>query len=370
MKVVHVEAGRHLYGGALQVLYLLRGLRSRGGVNILVCPRASAIAEAATGVADRIYPLPMGGDLDALLVPRLLRVLRRERPVLVHVHSRRGADLWGGLAARLAGIPAVLSRRVDNPLPAWALRWQMPLYDQVITISEAIREVLISAGVVPSKARCVHSAVDTDEYRPGCDRAWFHRGLGLAARERALGVVAQLIPRKGHTVLIDALPQVVARVPDVRVLIFGKGPLESHLKDLVAARGLEQHVRFFGFRQDLAKVLPCLDLLVHPALLEGLGVSLLQAAASGVPIVAARSGGVPEICRHEVNGLLVPPGDSSQLAGAVLSLIDDGERRRRYGQQGRVQAVKEFSIEAMTTGNFEVYQETVARRSLVSAGRV
>ena len=113
MKVVHVEAGRYLYGGAQQVVWLNEGLTRRGVENVLVCPTGSDIAAAVEGNA-RVHAIKMSGDLDVGVLPRLMRILQAEKPDLIHIHSRRGADVYGGLAARFMGIPAILSRRVDN----------------------------------------------------------------------------------------------------------------------------------------------------------------------------------------------------------------------------------------------------------------
>jgi glycosyltransferase involved in cell wall biosynthesis len=358
-RVLHIEAGRHLYGGARQVLYLLEGLKRQGVGSLLVCPAGSAIAEAARGHCERVHAIPMGGDLDLGLVPRLRRLIRSEGPDLVHVHSRRGADLFGGVAARLAGVPAVLSRRVDNPESWLAMRLKYPLYAKVITISEGIRQVLLAAGLPPGKVVCVRSAVDGTAYQAGCDGGWFRREFGLPPNARTLAVVAQLIERKGHGYLLDALPDVIARHPEVRVLLFGQGPLEAELRDRIRrlGLGLADQVRLAGFRSDLERILPCLDLVVHPATLEGLGVSLLQAAAAGLPIVAARAGGIPEVVRDGENGLLVPPGDSRSLGEAVLWMLDHPDEARALGARGRALVEREFSVPAMVAGNLRVYRE-------------
>jgi glycosyltransferase involved in cell wall biosynthesis len=355
MKVLHIEAGMHLYGGALQVVYLLRGLHGVGVTNLLACPQGSAIGAAAAPVAE-VHPLVMRGDLDPRFGWQMVRLIRRTRPDLVHVHSRRGADLWGPLAARLAGARAIITRRVDNPEPVWLARFRYGAFERVVTISEGIRQVLLAEGVPRNKVVCVHSAVDVAAYRPGGDRAWFRREFALAEDETAVAVIAQLIPRKGHQVLIDALPEVLAAVSRTRVLFFGQGPLREALEAQCAERGVAQHVVFAGFRADLERILPCLDLIVHPAFMEGLGVSLLQAAACGVAIVAARAGGIPEVVRHGESGLLVEPGDGGALAGAILALLQDPERRQALGRGGRALVERCFSLESMVAGNLQVYR--------------
>ncbi len=359
LKVLHVEAGMHLYGGALQVLYLLRGLPQEQVRNILVCPRGSAIASACDGVIERVIEMPMGGDLDLAFIARLRAVIREQRPDLVHLHSRRGADTLGGIAARLAGVPCIVSRRVDNPEPAWLARIKYRLYERVVTISEGIRQVLLSEGVPADKVVCVHSAVDREKYHRDCEREWFLREFGLSTEAYVLGVIAQLIPRKGHRYLLQALPPLVEEYPDLCVLFLGKGPLEQELKQQITALQLDDVVQLTGFRADLERILPCLYTVVHPAEMEGLGVSLLQAAAAGVPIIGTRAGGIPEIVRQGENGLLISPQDVAALQDAVGQLLADPERARQMGQAGTQIVAQEFSIAAMVQGNLRVYRKVV-----------
>jgi glycosyltransferase involved in cell wall biosynthesis len=351
-----VEGGRHLYGGAFQVLHLLRGLHARGHENLLACPAGCALGEAAAPVA-RVRGLAMHGDADLLLVPRLARLIRDERPDLVHLHSRIGADLMGGIAARLTGVPVVHTRRVDNPEARWLVALKYRLHDRVIAISEGIARVLRGEGLPPEKLRVVRSAVDWQRYAGPGDRAAAAARLGVPATGPWLAVVAQLIERKGHRFLLRALPPLVAAHPDLRVFFFGQGPQGPDLARQIQALGLGAHVTLAGFRDDLDELLPCLDLLVHPALMEGLGVSLLQAASAGVPIVASRAGGIPEAVRNGENGLLVPPGDVAALGAALAALLADPARRRALGTGGRALMAREFSIDAMVEGNLGVYRE-------------
>jgi glycosyltransferase involved in cell wall biosynthesis len=360
VKVLHVEAGMYLYGGARQVAYLLQGLSQHGVETVLVCPRGSAIAHEMQGWSGRVHEIPMRGDLDLGLIWRLRRIIRQERPDIVHLHSRRGADLLGGIVARAAGVKTVLTRRVDNPESGFMTCWKYRLYDRVITISEGIRQVLLAEGVDPELLVCVRSAVSPDAYRATCDSAWFRQTFGLAGNETVLAVIAQLIPRKGHRVLLQALPGLFEEFPEMRVIFFGQGPLEDKLKRQVSEAGMGGRVTFAGFRTDLPQILPCLDLVVHPALMEGLGIALLQAAGAGVPIVAVNAGGMPEVVRDGINGLLVPPGDSVALATAIRRLLSDRSLMQRMGAAGRVLVASEFSIDRMVAGNLQVYRELCA----------
>lgn len=359
MKVLHVEAGMHLYGGALQVVFLMRGLSERGIEVSLACPQGSAIASAVRDLGLQVHEMAMRGDADIGLVARLGRLLKKEKPDLLHLHSRRGCDTWGALAGWRHGLPVVLSRRVDNPESRWwaGLKYRLP--DHVVTISQGIRNVLLSEGVPAGRITCVPSAVDTALYRPSREagRSALIEAFGLPPDALVVGMAAQFIERKGHATLLDALPEVFARHPAARVLLFGQGPLVEAVRGRVQAEAvLRERVQLTGFRSDLDRLLPGLDVLAHPAHMEGLGVALLQAAACGVPIIGGRAGGIPEIVQPGLNGELVEPGDAIGLAAALNRLLDSHALRERMGAAGREWVQRHFSIDAMVEGNLAVYR--------------
>jgi len=365
VKVLHVETGRHLYGGALQVKFLLEGLVAGWPTDehVLVCPAGSAIGRELKARV-RVIELVLGGDLDIGMFWRLRRLFAAERPDLVHLHSRRGADLWGALASRSLGIPVVLSRRVDNPEPRLWVSFKYRLYDHVVTISQGIREVLLREGVPAAKVTCVPSAVDTELYRPGGDRDWLSAEFNLPAGSPVAAMAAQFIPRKGHDTLLAALPSVFEAHPRLQVLLFGRGPLRDQMAAEVARRGWTDRVQLPGFRDDLARILPAVDLLVHPARMEGLGVVLLQAAACGVPLVAARAGGIPEICVDGETGWLIESDDAAGLAAALISALTKPAEARRRGHAGRQLVERAFSIPAMVEGNRRVYSAVLGGSSI------
>lgn len=362
MKILHIETGKYLYGGALQVFYLMRGLASKHCRNLLLCPMGSEIGKAAHKVA-KIHEVPMKGDIDPFFVFRLMHLIRLSKPDIIHIHSRRGADLWGAVAALFTDIPAVLTRRVDNPESRWVVKLKYHPFQQIVTISKGIRQVLSSEGIPERKLCCIHSAVDTRRYNRPCNQKWFDEAFselttnGPAPDENIIGVIAQLIPRKGHRFIIEAAPHILKACPKTRLIFFGKGPLKARLQQLCRRAGIAERVIFAGFRNDLERFLPCLDLVVHPAVMEGLGVCLLQAAAAGVPIIASRAGGIPEIVRHNQNGYLIEKEAVDDIIRYTLDLLKNPARAMQFGKIGRNIVQSEFSIEAMVDGYLKVYEK-------------
>ena len=362
IRVAHIEMGSHLYGGAQQVLYLLEAFSSSDVTSMLICPVGSAIGKAARERGVAVEEVGYRGDLDWVVVPKIKRLLRQQSIDLVHVHSRRGADLWGGLAARQVGLPCVISRRVDHHQARWWAGLKYAMCDHVIAISEGIRAVLLADGVSAEKVSCVRSAVDFERFQTVSDSAGVKARFGLPDDSVVVGMAAQLIPRKGHDVLLEAVSALKDRWPQLRVLIMGKGPLATSVAQQIEAMDLEEQVRCVGFLTDIETVLPHLAFLVHPARTEGLGVALLQAASAGLAVIASRAGGMPEAVLDEETGILIPPGDAQALVAAMERLLSAPALANEYGAAGRRRMADEFSINAMAVGNLSVYRRLISSR--------
>ncbi len=357
MSIVHVETGRHLYGGALQVLYLAQGLQSRGVESLLMVPTSSEVAREARARWLRVEEFPFRGEADATALARLAWRFRRSDAELVHLHSRRGADTLGALAAALAGVPSVLTRRVDNPEPGWIVGVKYGLYRRVVAISDAVRHVLMDQGVSEDKISLVHSAVDVADWTDAHDRAARDREFRITAGTLAGAMVAQFIPRKGHWVLIDALALLRRWGLEPTIVLFGRGPKRDNVAALAREAGVQDQIRLAGFRDNLQQWLGAFDFLVHPALREGLGVAALQAGAAAVPVIGARAGGIPEIIVDGETGYLCPPGDARALAMAIRRLMRDRRDARQMGKRARRRIEEHFSVDSMVEGNLAVYRQ-------------
>ncbi len=358
MRILHVEAGRHSYGGARQVGWLIDGLAACGVDNLLVCMPAHALAGRDNA---RVFEWPIGGDLDFSLRRRLETLIAGEQPDVVHVHSRRGADSFGGRAARTAGIPAVLTRRVQSREPRVWLRWKCRPYAAIVAISSAVRDELLAGGIGADRIRLIPSAVDTGSFCPDpAARARLIDAFSLPTDARIAGTVAQLISRKG----LELLPPLTARLlrddPQFRLVLFGQGPERAGLEREVSRLGLAGRLLFAGFRDDWPELAPGLDLLLHPAHREGLGVAVLEAMSAGVPVVASAVGGIVDLIDDRLDGRLVAPGDAAAWHAAVSELLDRAELRQLLGEAGRRKVQSRFTIDRMADSYLRLYRELVA----------
>jgi len=359
MKILHVETGRHLYGGPQQVIYLIAALFERGHDSTLVCPPDSGIDGAARAAGIRVKNLFCAGDLDLPFAYRLTQYLQSSQPDLVHCHSRRGADMLGGLAASFADVPAIVSRRVDNTEMRLMAALRYRPFRKIIAISEAIAAVLRERDVDDERIEVIRSAVDTERFAAEPDCAAFRAEFDIPDGACVIAAAGQLIPRKGHRYLLQAVADIKQSHPNIRVIIFGEGYLNNQLRTQATSLGLDDTVQFAGFRDDLDDYMACLDVFAHPALAEGLGVATLKAAAAGVPVVGFDAGGLPEAVVDGGTGLLVPPENAELLQNALLALVEDVGLRRRMGVAGRERMQKEFSIATMADKHVKLYESVL-----------
>jgi glycosyltransferase involved in cell wall biosynthesis len=359
MKILHVETGRQLYGGPQQVIYLISALSERGHDSTLVCPPNSGIDTAARTAGIRVKNLFCAGDLDLPFAYRLTQYLQSQQVDLVHCHSRRGADVLGGLAANFAEVPAIVSRRVDNTEMRLMAALRYRPFKKIIAISEAIAAVLRDHDIDAERIEVIRSAVDFDRFAAAPDRNAFCAEFGIPEDSCVIAAAGQLIPRKGHRYLLQAVAKLARSHPKIRLIVFGKGYLEYQLRAQAAALGLGDVVQFVGFRDNLDDYMGCFDIFAHPALAEGLGVATLKAAAAGVPVVGFDAGGLPEAIIDGETGILVPPESAGQLQDAIALLIEDDDVRRRMGAAGRERMQKEFSIATMGDKHVALYESVL-----------
>ena len=368
LRTLHVNTERGWRGGEQQMAYLTEGLRRRGhAVRLVVQPDGEAAPrlEAAGFDVDRCR---MRGEADPLSVVALARRMRAWRPDVVHLHTSH-AHALGALAARFAGRPrpaVVVSRRVDfsiyrrSFLGLNGFKYRHGL-DRIVCVSEAIRRVLLDDGLDPARLAVVRSAIDPERVR-GAARVDVRARLGLPAGAPVVLAVGALVGHKGHRHLVDALPAVVAAVPEARVVVAGEGPLRDELLAQARALGVAGALVLAGQVGDLPGWFADVDVLAMPSTEEGLGTSVLDGMAAGLAVVASAAGGLPEMVRDGVEGRLVPPGDAGALAAAVVALLRDPVARRAMGAAGAARVDAEFRVDRMVEGTLAVYEDVLARR--------
>lgn len=367
ISVAHIDDGREWRGGQRQVLLLVEGLASRGHRQWVLTPEGSPLA-------DRLRDRP---DVTLIEIPGGMRktirhLLNTERVDILHGH--RGSAHRKGLKAvrkvrrqgRVDPVPRlVTTRRVDfaikrNPL---SRRNYLDPDQHYIAISTGVRDVLTQGGVDPSRIDIVHSGIPPLDRDAVIPREEVRRELGLAPGEIAIGNVGALTDHKGQQYLIEAAPIVLRTFPHARFFIFGEGELREELQRQIERLGLTGRLRLCGYVPEISARLSGLDVYVHPSHLEGLGTAILDAMLAGLPVVAARTGGVPDVVIDGETGLLAPPRDAAALAARLIDLMEKTQAEREaLADRGRRHAETHFSADAMVEGTIAVYRSLLNQR--------
>jgi len=293
-------------------------------------------------------------------IARLARLLRRERVSVLHAHCF-DPTFVGLLAARIAGTTFIFTRHHSDHNLRLGKRWHTRIdawcgrhADRVIAVSDATRRIMVDIERVPERnVVMVYNGAELLPTPPPDSVKALRRELGLEDEPVCL-MMARLHEEKGHRVLFDALPGVLPHVAPLVVLLAGDGPHREQLESEVRYRELDSVVRFLGRRHDIPELISLSSVVVLPSLAESFGFAALEAMSLGRAVVAARTGGIPEVVVDGQTGLLVPPGDAGALAVALSRILKDREWALTLGEGGRRRAAF-FSVERMMRGYEAVY---------------
>ncbi|MFP4560976.1 MAG: TIGR03088 family PEP-CTERM/XrtA system glycosyltransferase [Thiohalorhabdus sp.] len=334
----------------------------------VICLEGYSEFAARLDPAVEVHALHKRPGLDIGLYGRLWRLLRRLRPDLVH--TRNLAAIEAQLPAALAGV----RRRVHGEhgwdmadLDGASRRYRLlrramrPLVHHFIPLSRDLEGYLGGAiGVRPERMTRICNGVDVERFRPGTGGGALRGRAGFPAAAPVIGWVGRMEGEKDPLALVRAFIRVAgaegAKETAPRLALIGDGSLRCKAREELEEAGLAHRVWLPGERADVAELLPDLDLFVLPSLAEGISNTVLEAMACGLPVVATRVGGNPELIADGETGLLVPPGDPRALGEALAAALADPDRRAAMGRAARGRVEERYSIDAMVAAYLEVYR--------------
>jgi glycosyltransferase involved in cell wall biosynthesis len=374
INVAHLVLGLDVGGLERVVLQLLRHTdRSRFRPTLCVLDKPGALAGELARMDVPLWLHSRGRGINVACIAGLSRRLSREKFDIVHTHNA-SPHLYGALGAALSAVRGALHPDVKRPrvihtkhgrnTPATRMRvianrLASALTDRVVTVSDDARGVVVDIEQVPpDKVLTIPNGIDTNEFHPAASPVPARERLGIPKGGLHIGCVARLSAEKDHETLIDAFALLHAKSTRVHLTLIGDGDRQQALKDRTARLGLTNAITFAGTRGDIATLLPAFDAFALSSRVEGLSISLIEASATGLPIVATRVGGNGEVVRHADTGRLVPPGAPDLFAAALESVLSRPDRHR-MGARGRARAVEQFSVDRMARAYQDLYAEVL-----------
>jgi glycosyltransferase involved in cell wall biosynthesis len=396
IRIIHVITRLDMGGSAQEALFTAMNLDPQCYKVTLVkgSTLESAMTSAELHEINQQLDAACNRDVNIINFPSLIRrispwndfksfvllwsLIRRYKPHIVHTHTSK-AGFLGRVAAWLARVPVLIHKPHGHVFyghfsPGLSRLFLLlekllgGITDHVVALTpREAKDYLTLRVLTADKVSIIHSGVDFHRFIEGAkQRTRKRKELGIPPDSLVVGYVGWLIPIKGVTSLVSAMARVVEQHPESMLVLVGKGDdkgeEEIKLKEQVESLGLAGKVLFLGWRPDVDEIMGCFDIFVLPSLNEGMGRVLVEAMATGLPIVASSVGGIPDLVKDGENGLLVPPADASALEKAFSDLLTDKEKRNRMGEAGKKMCLP-YSAEAMVEQIDDLYKDLLEKYS-------
>lgn len=353
IKILHIIPTLDMGGAERLLVDIVKGLDKERFEPVVVCFKRGGVWERELAASARLIIIRRNSKFDLFSIFKLNSLIKTERPDIVHTHL--GGDIYGRLFAGLAGVPVVSTEhnlnRDESMIITLAKRLTLPFAKKVIAVSAAVaKDAAQRYGLSEQKTIVIHNGVDLARF------SFVER---FPTGQIRLGSVGRLTTQKDFSTLIQA----VAKLKDhsFSLEIAGEGPLRGELEKLIKELGLGSKVALLGNRSDIPSFLQTLDIFILPSLWEGLGIVVLEAALSGLPVIAARVDGLTEIIDEGTNGLFFEAGDSDALAAAILKLLGSPELARRLAAALADKVKQDFSLEKMVRAYERVYEQAYGK---------
>lgn len=372
---MHVVQSLEVGGLENGVVNLLNQLSDQRFKHVVCClTHAGRLAKRIQSKDVEIVEMGLPTDRFRFPLFTLRRLIRRWSPDVLHTRG------WGTIdavfAARAAGVPRLIhgehGREATDPEGLNRKRNIVrkcfsPLVDRFVTVSDDLRLWLTrTVGISPLKVMTIHNGVDTDKFI-GDGRDAARRMLGMDASTFVFGTVGRLDPVKDHGSLVQAFAAIARADRRACLVIVGDGPMRSQIESKVAELAMGERVRLLGERPDVSMLLKAFDVFVLTSIAEGISNTILEAMASGLPIVATRVGGNPELIEHGISGHMVAARDVRGLTGAFANYLVDPALCQQHGRAARQRVVDKFSLERMAADYADLYLSLTLSDSLRSA---
>jgi len=359
IKILHIDTEMGWRGGQQQAVYLFEGLIRRGFETVFVCRPDSELSGYFKNKELPHIEIPMRNELDMFSACRIASYARKNGFNILHLHSAHAHTI--GLLVKLfyRKLKLIGVRRVDFKIKKnifSRFKYNSSLINMIVCISSEIKKIMLECGVNEDKLTVIHSGVDINKFDNIETDTLLREKYGIAKDSIIIGTVAALVGHKDYPNLIKAAAIVTDKAKQAVFIAVGEGKNENEIKQIHSNLKLGNKFIFAGYQKEVGKYLKAFDIFVLASKKEGLGTSVLDAQSIGLPVIAAKAGGIPEMIENGVNGILVDKQNHEELANAILELVHDPEKRNLIGKNGK-ETVSKFSIENTVEKNINLYKE-------------
>lgn len=352
--ILHTESSTGWGGQENRILQECIGLRQLGAKPIILCQPDSMLAKRASAEKIETRTCRMRKSYDISAIRYIFLLIAKENIDVVSTHSGRDS-LLAGIAGRLSRKRPLIVRTRHLALPITSRVTYSLLPHMVVTVSESVRQYLIREGINNKKVIAVPTGIDVNRFDPDKVPCSLRHELGLKPDVHVVGTISILRYKKGHHILLDAIPLVLNKMPQTVFIFAGDGPQKENILNKIKKLGLGDKVLMLGMRKDIPEILKSIDIFVLPTLQEALGTSFIEAMAMEKPVIGVNVNGVSEVITNSLNGYLVQPNNPPALAEAILDLLQNRGKAKAMGIEGRKIAHENFTVGEMCKKMFELY---------------
>ncbi|VAX38257.1 hypothetical protein MNBD_UNCLBAC01-2034 [hydrothermal vent metagenome] len=362
IRVIHLAENLNVGGAEYVMTMIARGLdKKKYYVEVWGIARGGSMVNILQAQGTVVKILGIFSYSNPFNILKLAKFFKDFQPDIIHSHTYFSNTI-SRLAAKLAGVPtmvvhvhSIYSQYTARHL--WVERFLSRWTTKVISCSDAVRQfVLQKEKINPSLTTTIPNGVDVQKFSNIEDNSSLRHELNIKSDDIVLTTIASLTPQKGHRYFLEALTEIIKINQNVKYFLIGDGPLRKELEEYVEKLGLGKYVQFLGIRHDVPLLLKISNIFILPSLREGLPLVIIEAMASGLPVIATDVGGTSEVVKEGVTGLLVPAKDVQKLIDAVVTLFNNPVDVKVMGEQGRKRAVKYFSQDIMLKQIEKIYQ--------------
>ncbi|MFW5757407.1 MAG: glycosyltransferase [Bacteroidota bacterium] len=364
-KILFISSPLTWRGGEQQLAYLLEILTENNVAFGVVCPVKSAFHRLCTQKGYQVHSFVFRGIFNLVVGLFVYRICKRYRYSLLHANDSHAhmAAVWSSVLGCKA--PVVLHRRVDFPVKNTFFsrkKYNWPAIAAIICISEEVKRVLEPAVYNKKIIHVINSGIDLKRFEQGISTSVDLRKLyNIPAHKKIVGIVAALAAHKDHKTFVETAELVLTKRDDVVFIAIGEGKTRNKTETLIKQKELTGKVIIAGFMHNIPAILPQLDCFLLTSQTEGMGTSLLDAFAAGIPVVATNAGGIPEIIIHQKTGLLAPVKDAKTLSENVSLLLDDQNMRKYLVSQAK-KHLQRFTYQEMGIKTIRIYQMLLEKK--------